>query len=100
MTDIYERTQKSVPDFRLDADTVSSWGYDLIAIRHAAEAIEIMKLAMRIDPNVASSIGLAEAYLKSGQNKSAMETYLKVLEKDPQNVAATQRLRELKKQEP
>ena len=100
LTDIYESTRKNAPDFRLDADTVSSWGYDLIAIGHPVQAIEVMKLAIQIDPNVGSLIGLAEAYRKAGQTKSAVETYQKVLEKDPQNIAATQRLSELKKQQP
>jgi Tfp pilus assembly protein PilF len=97
VSEIYAEIQKENRDFKLDADAVMSWGYQLMAGGHPREAIDVMNLAIQIDPSSRAYSGLAEAYLKSGQNNVAIESYQKALEKDRGNILAKQRLQELKK---
>ena len=97
VVEIYAEIQKENHDFKLGADAVMSWAYQLMAGGYPREAIDVMKLVVQIDPSSWAYSGLAEAYMKSGQQMEAIESYEKALEKDSGNVLAKQRLEELKK---
>jgi Tfp pilus assembly protein PilF len=63
---------------------------------HLPEAIALFKLNVTLHPessNVYESLG--DAYLKSGQNQLAADSYKKSLEKNPHNDHARQKLKDL-----
>jgi tetratricopeptide (TPR) repeat protein len=94
--DIYAAMQKESPDFKLKESAINYWGYELMADNHLPEAIDILKLNVKIYPdsgNVYDSLG--EAFMKSGQKQLAIDNYKKSLEKDPSNDNARQKLKEL-----
>jgi pimeloyl-ACP methyl ester carboxylesterase len=83
---IYTTMRKEQPDFKLDGQSVASWGYELIANRHFLEAIEIMKLDVQLDPSTGAYVGLGEAYRQSGQKRLAADSYQRALKADPNNI--------------
>jgi dienelactone hydrolase len=94
--DIYAAMQKEAPDFKLDEPAFNSWGHDLMDDNHLPEAIALFKLNVTLHPessNVYESLG--DAYLKSGQNQLAADSYKKSLEKNPHNDHARQKLKDL-----
>lgn len=81
------------------ADTersMNSLGYRLLEEKKTAEAIAVFRAnveAYPASPNVYDS--LADAYLAAGDKKSAIESYRKMLEVDPQNAIALNAIRRL-----
>lgn len=74
-------------------------GYELMTAFRHDEAIEVLELNVELfpeSPNVYDS--LAEAYMKSGEKKKAIEYYNKSLELDPGNENAKEKLKELDKE--
>jgi tetratricopeptide (TPR) repeat protein len=68
---------------------------------HLPEAIALFKLSLQNFPDSGDSYdGLGEAYMKSGQEQLAIESYTKSLEKNPDNDNAKQKLKELKSAPP
>jgi len=95
VADVYATTQKQQPDFKLGADTVVTWAYELLADKHLPEAIDVMKLGIQLDPSSRVYSSLGEMYMKSGQKQAAIESYKTALEKDSNNPIAKQSLAEL-----
>jgi tetratricopeptide (TPR) repeat protein len=94
--DAYAAMRKEKPGFKLDEAIVNSWAYDLMAGGHLPEAIDLFKLNVHIYPESGNAFdSLGEAYMKSGQKQLAIESYAKSLEKDPANVNAKEKLKEL-----
>ena len=96
LDEVYAAMQKEKADFKLDENAVSSWGYDLIRDNHLPEAVEVLKLNVKNNPDSGDAYdSLAEAYTKSEQKQLAIENYKKSLEKDPSNENARRQLKEL-----
>ena len=95
VADIYAAIQKNQPNFKVDADDVVSWAYELLADSHFPEAIDVMKLAIQLDPSSRAYSSLGEMYAKAGQKQAAIDSYKTALEKDPNNIIATEGLKEL-----
>jgi pimeloyl-ACP methyl ester carboxylesterase len=93
--EIYAAMLKQSPDFKLDTEALSSWGYALISAGHIPEAVEIMKLNVQLFPSGQALSGLAEAYSRSGNKVAAIEYYKKALEKTADNVEFKARLHKL-----
>jgi len=73
-------------------------GYELLENNKIKEAIEVFKYAVSEYPESANAYdSLAEAYMKNGDNKLAIENYKKSLELDPDNHNAKKMLEQLKK---
>ena len=79
----------------VDADDVVSWAYELLADGHLPEAIDVMKLAIQLDPSSRAYSSLGEMYAKAGQKQAAIDSYKTALEKDSNNIIATEGLKEL-----
>jgi tetratricopeptide (TPR) repeat protein len=93
--EVYAAMQKDQPDFKLEAQAVASWAYQLLVDRHLPEAINIMKLGIELDPSDRAYSSLGEMFMKSGQKLPAIDSYKKALEKNPNDILAKQRLEEL-----
>lgn len=94
--EIFAAMQKEKPDFKLDQGALYSWSQELISDDHFMEAIALLKLNTQIHPALSNVYDdLAEAYLKSGQKQSAVESFKKALEKDPADEEALKKLKEL-----
>jgi tetratricopeptide (TPR) repeat protein len=94
--EIYADFHKQDPAFKFDERFLNQWGYELLTAKHLAEAIDVFKLNVSLNPdsgNVYDS--LAEAYMKSGDKQHSIEFYKKSLEKDPTNDNAKAKLKEL-----
>ena len=87
--------QTAHPGFKLEAAAVSAWGHELLASSHLVDAVDIMRLAVQLDPSSSAYMGLAEAYLKSDQKQLSIDNYKKALKIDPDNIFARQILQEL-----
>lgn len=99
--EIYDSIHKQNPDFKLDEQQVNSWGYELLAGKHLPEAIEILKLNVKLNPNSWMAYdSLGEAYMDAGQKQLAIENYKKSLELNPGNTNAADKLKELQKDNP
>ena len=93
--EIYAKTQKQQPGFKLEPDALTSWAYDLLADGRFSEAVDIMRLAVQLDPSSRAYGSLGEMYRKSGQKQAAIDSYKTALEKDPANIMAKQELETL-----
>jgi tetratricopeptide (TPR) repeat protein len=94
--DVYAAMQKEQPSLKLSEDAIDSWSQGLIGDGHYTEAIALCKLRIQIYPESSSAYGeIAEAYQKSGQKQLAIENYRKAIEKDPANLDAQQKLKDL-----
>jgi dienelactone hydrolase len=94
--EIYERTQREQPNFKLESDEVVSWAYDLLANSHVSEAVAVMKLGVQLDPSSHNFTSLGEMYAKAGLKKLARESYEKALESDSSNFTARDSLSRLR----
>jgi hypothetical protein len=86
-------------DFYASEADLNGLGYRLIGQHKLREAIEILKLNVEAYPtsaNVYDSLG--EAYMLSGDTRSAVESYQKSLELDPKNANAAEMLKKLRGQ--
>jgi len=91
-----EEIHAAMPNLKFEDGALTSWSDELIAENHFPEAISLLKLNVKIDPeSAAAHLELAEAYLKSGQKQLALESYQKALERDPGNEEIKQKLRDL-----
>lgn len=88
MSDIYEHKE----------DDFNSLGYTFLQQAKLPEAIEIFKLNVAAFPNSGNCYdSLGEAYLASGDKKSALLNYKKSVELDPSNENGKQIIKELSK---
>jgi pimeloyl-ACP methyl ester carboxylesterase len=97
VAEIYAAVRKEQPEFQLTPEAVDSWAYQLAADRHFAEAVDVMKLVVRLDDS--SSVAfthLGEMYTKAGQKEEAIASLERALEKDTANIMAKQSLEQLK----
>ena len=77
-------------------NVVNSKGYDLLGEKKLVEAIDVFKLNVLAFPKSANAYdSLGEAYLESGDKKSAAENYKKSLELDPENGNAREVLKKI-----
>ena len=75
---------------------VNSKGYDLLGEKRLKESIDVFKLNVLAFPKSANAYdSLGEAYLESGDKKSAAENYKKSLELDPENGNAREVLKKI-----
>jgi dienelactone hydrolase len=96
--EIYAQFQKQDPAFKLDEGSINDWGYELLHTDHVPEAIDLFGLNVSLHPDSAKAYdSLAEAYMKAGDKKQAIENYKKSLEKNPANDNAKEKLEELEK---
>jgi pimeloyl-ACP methyl ester carboxylesterase len=65
--EIYARMQSEQPRFKLSADEMTSWAYQLLFSRHFPEAISIMEIAAKLDPSSERSATLRSFYEKAGR---------------------------------
>jgi tetratricopeptide (TPR) repeat protein len=94
--ELYVAMQKEKSDFKLDEGTVNTWGLALMTENHFPEAIAVLKLNVKNNPESGNAYdSLAEAYLKAGEKPLAIDSFKKSLEKDPGNENAKKRLKEL-----
>ena len=85
-------------EFDLTEPQLNNVGYELLAQKRTADAVEIFKLNVELFPqsgNVHDS--LAEAHMKAGQKDLAIKNYAKSLELDPTNRNAVDQLATLLK---
>ena len=72
-------------------------GYALIAENHLDMGLAVLKLNVRLFPEVANTYdSLAEAYLLNGDHESAIKYYQKSLELNPANDNAVRMIKEIK----
>ncbi|AGC45992.1 beta-lactamase [Myxococcus stipitatus DSM 14675] len=88
-------------EYKLTPGELNRFGYQLMAKKQLAEAIEIFKLNVEMFPkdgNVHDSLG--EAYLARGDKALAIDSYRRSLEFDPKNANAVRVLKELEQPAP
>ncbi len=96
-SEIYAAMTKEKADFKLEDQELSSWSEELVAGNHFAEAISLLKLKVKMNPESAGVyVELGDAYLKAGQKELAVENYQRALEKDPGNEDIAQKVREVR----
>ncbi len=91
------RTLKQSSDYYATESQLNALGYRLLGMKKVKEAIEIFKLNVDAYPqsvNVYDSLG--EAYEASGDKELAIKNYQKVIELNPQNTNAAERLKKLR----
>src|SRR5688500_12991590 len=81
-----EHYQKRNKGIDLLENAINTKGYDLLQEKKLKESIDLFKLNVLAFPRSANTYdSLGEAYLESGDKKSAIENYKKSLELDPEN---------------
>lgn len=81
-----------------DEDLVNEIGYQRLNNNDFVHAIEIFVENVKNNPQSANAYdSLGEAFMKSGNKRSAIENYEKSIKLDPQNQNATRMLQDLKK---
>jgi tetratricopeptide (TPR) repeat protein len=91
-----ERFNKRTKGVDLLEDVINAKGYDLMNEKKLKESIEIFKLNTIAFPKSANAFdSLGEAYLESGDKKSAVENYKKSLELNPGNENAREVLKKI-----
>ena len=91
-----ERFSKRSKGVDLLEDVINAKGYDLMNGKKLKESIEIFKLNVIAFPQSANAYdSLGEAYLESGDKKSAVENYKKSLELNPDNENAREVLKKI-----
>jgi tetratricopeptide (TPR) repeat protein len=77
-------------------DQLDRLGNELWGQERTADAIEILKLNVEAFPERASAhSSLAEAYMEAGDKEQAIRSFAKVLELDPLNRSAVEKLNQL-----
>ena len=98
--DVYADFHQQNSDFKLDRDTIDTWGYDLLLSDHLPESIDVLELNAQLYPDsggVYQSLG--EAYSKAGKKDLAIQNFQKALEKNPNDAESKRKLEELEKPE-
>src|SRR5688572_2791698 len=86
LTAATERFQKRNKGIDLLENVINVKGYDLLQEKKLKESIDLFKLNVLAFPRSANTYdSLGEAYLESGDKKSAIENYKRSLELDPEN---------------
>jgi len=94
--EIYEEMHKKDANFKLDANGLNSWGYELMQGGRIKESIAILSLVPVIYPESGNGYdSLAEAYEKNNEKEQAIKNYRRSLELDPKNDNAVQHLKSL-----
>ncbi len=90
------RLKKKDPAFQLDENELNKWGYQLFAQKNMSAAIAIFKLNVSLYPQSANTYdSLGEALEATEQLSDAAANYRKVIELEPQNKHAAERLKAL-----
>jgi len=83
--------QKDAPNYYFREDEMNNAGYALLQAGKPSDAIEIFKLNVLSFPNSWNAYdSLAEAYLRAGDKKRAVENYSRSLKLNPRNKAAAE----------
>ena len=91
----YEKN-KDNQDFDVNENEMNQAGYKLLRSNKTKEAIQVFKLNVDAYPNSANVYdSYAEALMKSGDNKGAIENYTKTVEMNPGNINAIDMLKQL-----
>lgn len=87
-------------DYDFRPTELNSLGYHLLQrVKKIKEAIEILKLNVKIYPKYANGYdSLAEAYMVNGDKLLAIKNYAKSLELDPNNTNAIEKLNKINKE--
>jgi dienelactone hydrolase len=97
LNDVYTAFKAANPDFKLDEQTMVSWGFALGWFEHFPEAIAIFKFDTVLFPDQAYIYDdLADAYAKNGQKDLAIASYEKSLALKPDSANAKAELEKLK----
>jgi tetratricopeptide (TPR) repeat protein len=88
LADVYASTRLKTPGFSLSADEITDWAFRLLGERHFAEAIDVMQLAIQLQPSSRAYGSLGQIYIKAGQRTAAIESFKKALTIDPGNIIA------------
>jgi tetratricopeptide (TPR) repeat protein len=97
LNDVNTAFKAANPDFKLDEQTMVSWGFALRWFEHYPEAIAIFKIDTGLFPDQAYIYDdLADAYAKNGQKDLAIASYEKSLAMKPDNPDAKAELEKLK----
>jgi dienelactone hydrolase/predicted negative regulator of RcsB-dependent stress response len=92
--EVYAAMRKDTPDFKLDEATLGYWADNLITESHLPESIGLLKFAVQTYPDSTDVLSmLGEAYMKSGQKQAAIDSYKKVLERNPSDEDAKEKLK-------
>ena len=99
LVDHYKKlTDKYGYDCRPAETYYNSVGYDLLAQKSVASAIELFKANVLFYPNSANTYdSLGEAYMIAGDKKHAIKNYEKSLQLNPKNTNAEKQLRKLRR---
>lgn len=83
-------------DVYIDEASINGLGYEMLNASRFSDAIEVFRFNVEMFPGSANVYdSLAEAYMKSGDNKMAIENYEKSLELNPENENAKEMLKKL-----
>jgi len=87
---LYQEFVAQGASFKLGPNEIYGWGSDLESMERYAQAREIFRLGVHLQPNEAFLVEcLGEMQAKSGQMAEAVRSYRRVLELNPQHAAAT-----------
>jgi tetratricopeptide (TPR) repeat protein len=85
-------------DYSVKENKANAYGYQLLAAKRYAEAIDIFKINAARFPNSANAFdSLAEAYMMNGQKDLAVKYYEKSIELNPSNTNAAEMIKKLKR---
>ena len=86
---LYQEFVAQGASFKLGPNEIYGWGSDLESMERYAQAREIFRLGVHLQPNEAFLVEcLGEMQAKSGQMAEALRSYRRVLELNPQHAAA------------
>jgi len=92
---LYDHFAAQPGAFTLDANQIEAWGEALYAMDKMEQSREVFRLGTHLYPDkVFLQADLGELEAKSGQTETAVETYRRVLELDPNNADAAKYLKE------
>jgi dienelactone hydrolase len=86
--EVFEAARKAHPEVALGPSELGGWERGLMSEGHAAEALAVAKLVLKLEPSVGAYRGLGAAYLALGQTKEAADAYRTALAKDPKDLFA------------
>ena len=94
---IYTRMASQFPDFKLNPDNLNILGYQLLRAKNARGAVELFKLATRINPTYGDAFDSeGEAYEALGETALAIAAYEKAVAVDKGQTNAIARIEALR----
>jgi serine beta-lactamase-like protein LACTB, mitochondrial len=82
--------------FDVSFEEIKYFGYDLINIKRAADAIQYFKLIISENPGYSASyVGLADAYYADGNRGLALKNFRTALRLDPNNTYASNMIKKI-----